>query len=129
MGRRRVETGYYGGPGFALYHARGAEGRTPLEPHFHDEYLISAQVRGDEQFHVGSTLHRFREGDIALINPQQVHTGNARGDDVEYVSLYVDREVVRALANDLGAHLAAHLGLPVNAPEEARTDGDGEGQG
>lgn len=103
MGRRRVETGYYGGPGFALYHARGAEGRTPLEPHFHDEYLISAQVRGDEQFHVGSTLHRFREGDIALINPQQVHTGNARGDDVEYVSLYVDREVVRALANDLGA--------------------------
>ncbi|MCA9648999.1 MAG: AraC family transcriptional regulator [Myxococcales bacterium] len=103
MGRRRAETGFYGGPGFSLYHARGAEGQTPLEPHFHDEYLISAQLRGDEQVHVGGKLHRFREGDVALINPQQVHTGNARGDEIEYVSLYVDRELVRRLADELGA--------------------------
>lgn len=103
MGRRRSGTGFYGGPGFSLYHARGPQGRIPFDPHFHDEYLISAQLRGDEQVHVGGKLHRFREGDIALINPQQVHTGNARGDDIEYVSLYVDRDVVRRLADDLGA--------------------------
>lgn len=103
MGRKRSGTGFYGGPGFSLYHARGPEGQTPLDPHFHDEYLISAQLRGDEQVHVGGKLHRFREGDVAFINPQQVHTGNARGDDIEYVSLYVDRDVVRRLATELGA--------------------------
>lgn len=103
MGRRRVGVGFYGGPGFSLHHAYGPDGCTPLEPHFHDEYLISAQLRGDEQVHVGGKLHRFREGDIALINPQQVHTGNAGGDDIEYVSLYVDRDVVHQLAEELGA--------------------------
>lgn len=103
MGRRRVGVGFYGGPGFSLHHAFGADGRTPLQPHFHDEYLISAQVRGDEQVHVAGKLHHFREGDVALINPQQVHTGNAGGDDIEYVSLYVDRDVVHRLAAELGA--------------------------
>lgn len=103
MGRRRSGTGFYGGAGFSLYHARGPQGRVPLDPHFHDEYLISAQLRGDEQVHVGGKLHRFREGDVALINPQQVHTGNARGDDIEYASLYVDRDVVSRLADELGA--------------------------
>ncbi len=103
MGRRRVETGYYGGPGFSLYHAKGSSGRTPLPPHFHDEYLICGQLRGDEQCHVGGKLHRFREGDVVLINPQQVHTGNARGDEIEYVSLYVDRGVVQRLTDELGA--------------------------
>lgn len=103
MGRRRLETGFYGGRGFTLYHASGPSGRTPLEPHFHDEYLLSAQLRGDEQCHVSGKLHRFREGDVVLINPQQVHTGNARGDDIEYVSLYLDRDLVARFAEDLGA--------------------------
>ncbi|MCH9682627.1 MAG: AraC family transcriptional regulator [Deltaproteobacteria bacterium] len=103
MGRRRVENGYYGGPGFSLYHAKGPGGRTALPPHFHDEYLICGQLRGDEQCHVGGKLHRFREGDVVLINPQQVHTGNARGDEIEYVRLYVDRDVVERLTEELGA--------------------------
>lgn len=96
-------TGFYGGPGFSLYHAHGPEGRAPLGPHFHDEYLLSAQLRGDEQCHVAGKLQRFREGDVALLNPQQVHTGNALADDIEYVSLYVDRELVHRFAADLGA--------------------------
>lgn len=103
VGRRRYESDFYGGPGFSLYHAHGLDGRAALGPHFHDEYLLSAQLRGDEQCHVGGKLHRFREGDVALLNPQQVHTGNTRGDDIEYVSLYVDREVVQRFAADLGA--------------------------
>lgn len=105
-GRRRLETGYYGGHGFTLFHASGPSGRTSHKPHFHDEYLLSAQIRGDEQCHVGGKLHRFREGDVVLINPQQVHTGNARGDDIEYVSLYLDRDRVQAFAEDLGAPTA-----------------------
>lgn len=101
--RRRYESGFYGGKGFSLYHAHGPDGREPLGPHFHDEYLVSAQLRGDEQCHVAGKLHKFREGDVVLLNPQQVHTGNARGDEIEYVSLYVDRELVQRFAADNGA--------------------------
>jgi AraC-like DNA-binding protein len=103
VGRRRYDTGFYGGQGFSLYHAHGPDGRAPLGPHFHDEHVICAQLRGDEQCHVSGKLHRFREGDVVLLNPQQVHTGNTRGDDIEYVSLYVDRELVQRFATDNGA--------------------------
>jgi AraC-like DNA-binding protein len=103
VGRPRHETSGYGGQGFSLYHAHGPEGRAPKAPHFHDEYLLSAQLRGDEQCHVAGKLHRFHEGDVALLNPQQVHTGNTRGDDIEYVSLYLDRELVQRFAAELGA--------------------------
>jgi AraC-like DNA-binding protein len=103
VGRRRHESDFYGGQGFSLYHAHGPDDRAPQGPHFHDEYLLSAQLRGDEQCHVAGKLHRFREGDVALLNPQQVHTGNTRGDDIEYVSLYVDRERVQRFAAELGA--------------------------
>lgn len=102
-GPRRRGSDFHGGRGFSLYYAHGPEGRAPLGPHFHDEYLLSAQLRGDEQCHVAGKLQRFREGDVALLNPQQVHTGNTRGDDIEYVSLYVDRELVQRFAGDLGA--------------------------
>ena len=103
VGPRRRGSDFYAGQGFSLYHAHGPEGRASLGPHFHDEYLLSAQLRGDEQCHVAGKLQRFREGDVALLNPQQVHTGNASGDDIEYVSLYVDREVVQRFAHDRGA--------------------------
>lgn len=103
VGRPRYETGFYGGHGFSLYHAQGPGGRAPLSAHFHDEHVICAQLRGDEQCHVSGKLWRFHEGDVVLLNPQQVHTGNARGDDIEYVSLYVDRELVQRFATDNGA--------------------------
>lgn len=97
--RSRVTAAFYGGRGFSLYHAYGKASRIPLSPHFHDEYLICAQLRGDEHCHVGGRLHEFRAGDLALINPGQVHTGNNDGDDVEYVSLYVEASYVAAVAD------------------------------
>ena len=82
----------------------------PLTPHFHDEYLIAAQLRGTETCHVSGKLQRFEPGDVVLINPHQVHTGNAEGEeDLEYISLYVDPEVVE--------RLAAQLGAPTKTPE------------
>ena len=104
---RRLTASFYGGPGFSLYHAVGRDSRVPLAPHFHDEYLIAAQIRGEEQCHVAGKLHQFSAGEVVLINPQQVHTGNASGDDIEYVSLYVDRDVVRKMAHDSGASTEA----------------------
>lgn len=76
----------------------------PLNPHFHDEYLICAQIRGAEECEVSGKTQRFEPGDVVLINPQQVHTGNAQAiEQLEYISLYVDRGVVRQLAEQLGA--------------------------
>ena len=103
MARLNLTASFYGGPGYSLYHAMGSQSRVPLAPHFHDEYLICAQLRGDEKCHVAGKLYEFRAGDVALINPLQVHTGNTQGEDVEYISLYVDRQLVQRMAQDLGA--------------------------
>jgi AraC-like DNA-binding protein len=108
--RPRLTAAFYGGKGFSLYHAYGSASRVPLSPHFHDEYLICAQLRGDEHCHVAGKLHEFRAGDVALINPQQVHTGNTEGEDVEYISLYVDSGRVAQLAAELAAGPSPHVG-------------------
>ena len=110
MTRLDLRAAFYGGPGFTLYHAWGPNSALPLNPHFHDEYLICAQIRGEEECQVSGKPQRFCAGDIVLINPLQVHTGNHTGtDELEYLSLYVDREVVERLADRLGA--------PTTAPE------------
>lgn len=119
MARLNLTASFYGGKGFSLYHAAGSHSRVPLSPHFHDEYLISAQVSGNESCHVAGTLHQFSAGDVVLINPQQVHTGNTEGDDIEYISLYVDRQVVERLAKDLEA--------PTTQPEFTMVKAAGHG--
>ena len=104
MSRLDLHAAYYGGRGFTLYHAWGPHGARPLTPHFHDEYLICAQLEGHEECQVAGKLHTFSAGDLVLINPQQVHTGNARGSsDLDYITLYVDRAVVNGLATELDA--------------------------
>ncbi|MCA9720043.1 MAG: AraC family transcriptional regulator [Myxococcales bacterium] len=73
----------------------------PLTPHFHDEYVICVQLRGHEVCDVAGKRYEFDAGELVLINPHQVHTGNNRGsDDIEYVSLYVERDFVRAIARE-----------------------------
>ena len=110
MARFDLNAAFFGGPGYTLYHAWGSNSAMPLTPHFHDEYLICAQIRGEEECEVSGKAQEFQPGDVVLINPQQVHTGNARGADaLEYISLYVDREVV--------ANLARELGAPTTSPE------------
>lgn len=104
MSRVDLQGAYYGGRGFTLYHAWGTHGARPLTPHFHDEYLVCAQLQGHEECHVAGKLHTFSAGDLVLINPQQVHTGNARGSDgLAYITVYVDRSLVTSMAEDLGA--------------------------
>ncbi len=101
MARADLQTAYFGGRGFTLYHATGVHGSRPLTPHFHDEYLICAQLAGHEECQVAGRQCSFDPGDVVLINPQQVHTGNARGDSgVDYITLYVDRKLVEGLVED-----------------------------
>ena len=103
MSRLDLHASFFGGPGFTLYHAWGRNSSLSLNPHFHDEYLISAQIRGRESCHVSGKLETFDPGDIVLINPHQVHTGNTEGEqDLEYITLYVDREIVEHIAEQAG---------------------------
>jgi AraC-like DNA-binding protein len=103
VARFDLDSAFYGGPGFTLYHAWGRNGSLPLAPHFHDEYLVSYQLAGVEECHVSGKLQEFEPGDVVFLNPQQVHTGNERGSTtLEYVSIYIDPEVVRRLAEELG---------------------------
>jgi len=112
-----LQGAYYGGRGFTLYHAWGTHGARPLTPHFHDEYLVCAQLQGHEECHVAGKLHTFSAGDLVLINPQQVHTGNARGSDgLAYITVYVDRSLVAGLAEDLGAPQRSPEFTVVRAP-------------
>jgi AraC-like DNA-binding protein len=107
MTRLDLRAAFYGGAGFTLYHAWGPNSALPLSPHFHDEYLICAQLEGEEECQVSGKIERFSAGDVVLINPQQVHTGNQTGNaQLEYLSLYVDRDVVERLAAELGAPTA-----------------------
>jgi len=108
MARADLHTAFFGGRGFTLYHASGAHGSRPLTPHFHDEYLICAQLAGHEECHVAGRLFSFEPGDVVLMNPQQVHTGNTRGSsDVDYITLYVDRRLALGLVEDVaGPRLA-----------------------
>jgi AraC-like DNA-binding protein len=106
--RLDLRAAFYGGSGFTLYHAWGPNSALPLSPHFHDEYLICAQLVGEEECQVSGKTQRFSAGDVVLINPQQVHTGNQTGTQLlEYVSLYVDREVVERLAAEWRAPTAS----------------------
>jgi AraC-like DNA-binding protein len=108
--RLDLRAAFYGGSGFTLYHAWGPNSALPLSPHFHDEYLICAQLVGEEECQVSGKTQRFSAGDVVLINPQQVHTGNQTGNQLlEYVSLYVDRELVE--------RLAAEWRAPTSSPE------------
>lgn len=97
-------TFFYRGGGFTLYHAWGESGANPYRPHFHGEYLLGCQLRGFEEIQVSGKLERIVTGDLFLINPHQVHTGNANGTrDLEYISLYADRDVVEDVATQLAA--------------------------
>ncbi len=103
MGHASAAT--FGGPGFWIHRAREPRGALPLSPHFHDEYLLCAQLRGDEECRVGRRLHHLRAGDLILINPEEVHTGHdGPREGLEYLSLYVDRERVARAAAELGGH-------------------------
>lgn len=104
MARLDVRASFFGGHGFLLYHAWGENSATCYRPHFHDEYLIGCQLQGYEDFEVSGKLERFAAGDLVLINPHQVHTGNIHANQgLEYINLYVDRDFAHAVNEEVNS--------------------------
>ncbi len=103
-GRFKLERAFYGSTDFIVYHAWGTNSAARLERHFHDDYVISVQIRGREQCTIGRQDYCFESGDFVFINPHQPHTGNdGASEDSEYISLYVSRDLVGRVARQLGA--------------------------
>ena len=72
--------------------------RQAFRPHAHEEYAIGIIERGAQSVRFGSSRQIFAAGTLALINPGEVHTGQAqttRG--WAYRMLYPPVETVRAI--------------------------------
>lgn len=88
--------------------------------HVHDGYAIGVILQGVEEFEYRGTLHRAAAGELVLVNPDAVHTGQAGIEDGwAYRMLYPSLEAVGAVAAELGLrHGTPHFPQQVVADRE-----------
>ncbi|HEV7779367.1 MAG TPA: AraC family transcriptional regulator [Luteibacter sp.] len=61
------------------------------DPHWHDSYLVGVTERGVQQFHCRRTRHRSTTGGVILIEPGEIHDGEAPAPGgFSYRMLYLD---------------------------------------
>ncbi|HVL74619.1 MAG TPA: AraC family transcriptional regulator [Noviherbaspirillum sp.] len=86
-------------PGVELYSARLID--HAFAPHVHDGYSIGAIEAGVERFRYLGTEHVAPAGTLVLLNPDELHTGQA---EVEagwtYQMLYIEPDRLRAMNGD-----------------------------
>jgi AraC-like DNA-binding protein len=71
--------------------------------HTHDTFVIAAVTRGVEEFERGGERLRVHPGEVALVNPDVVHTGHAGvPEGWSYRVLYPEVDEVAAVAGELG---------------------------
>jgi AraC family chemosensory pili system transcriptional regulator ChpD len=81
---------------FARRHFLGLEvarldcGGHYFAPHFHDEFVLSVNVRGHERIKLERKSLEAGEGEITLYNPAQIQSSQAVSGEWEFFSLYVD---------------------------------------
>ncbi|NUS07634.1 MAG: AraC family transcriptional regulator, partial [Nonomuraea sp.] len=89
-------------PGTDLLRARYVTHR--FSRHVHDGYAIGLIVAGVEEFDYRGTLHRAGAGELVLVNPDSVHTGQAgTPGGWAYRMLYPSIEAMAGIAAELGA--------------------------
>jgi AraC-like DNA-binding protein len=72
--------------------------------HAHDGYAIGLIVSGVEEFDYRGTLHRAGAGELVLVNPDSVHTGQAGvPGGWAYRMLYPSIDALAGIARELGA--------------------------
>ncbi|WP_049564067.1 AraC family transcriptional regulator [Nonomuraea sp. SBT364] len=71
--------------------------------HVHDGYAIGVITDGVEEFDYRGTLHRAAAGEVVLVNPDSMHTGQAGvADGWAYRMIYPSVEAVAEVAAELG---------------------------
>ncbi|MDR5860909.1 AraC family transcriptional regulator [Halomonas eurihalina] len=76
-------------PGLTML--RAAMSDFSYDRHAHEEYAFGVTLAGRQDFFSGGEYHRSRPGTIIEFNPDEVHDGQAGGNDtLDYVMLYAD---------------------------------------
>jgi len=66
------------------------------DPHWHDSYLVGVTEQGVQQFHTRRQQHRSRPGTVFLLEPGELHDGDAIDDSgFTYRMLYIDPLTMR----------------------------------
>lgn len=70
-----------------------------FDPHWHDSYLVGITLSGTQQFHCRRERHRSQPGDAFLLEPGEIHDGDAPVEGgFTYLTFYLDeRWLTRAL--------------------------------
>lgn len=66
------------------------------DPHWHDTYLVGVTEQGVQQFHSRRKKHQSRPGTVFLLEPGELHDGDAIDDiGFTYRMLYIDADFMR----------------------------------
>jgi AraC-like DNA-binding protein len=61
------------------------------DPHWHDSYLVGITLSGTQQFHCRRNRHHSRPGDAFLLEPGEIHDGDAPVEGgFTYLTFYLD---------------------------------------
>ncbi|MBP2170874.1 AraC-like DNA-binding protein [Erwinia toletana] len=82
------------------------------DPHWHDSYLVGVTEQGVQQFHSRRQKHQSRPGNVFLLEPGELHDGDAIDDrGFTYRMLYIDPALMQQQLGDLYSHLPQHFEL------------------
>jgi AraC-like ligand binding domain len=72
--------------------------RHSFAPHSHDELLIGVMHAGVKSFRCGSSRHYAAPGNLVVVNPGEMHTGEREhGRELIYAALYVSETALAAM--------------------------------
>lgn len=76
------------------------------DPHWHDDYLVGITEQGVQQFHCRRQRHRSTPGQVFLLEPGEVHDGDAPAEDgFTYQMLYLNPQWLDAQLRQLFAEV------------------------
>jgi len=88
-------------PGVELYHAHIE--RYVFEPHTHDAFAIGTVDVGAERFRYRGAQHLAAPGSLVLMNPDELHTGEAEtAGGWNYRMLYLEPQALELLSGEQG---------------------------
>lgn len=73
-----------------------------FDKHTHDTYSVGIVTRGQTEFFSHNRIETIRRGNIALINPGEVHACNpSNGSTLTYYMFYIEPDLIREISSAL----------------------------
>ena len=77
-----------------------------FDKHAHESYSIGIILEGETEFYYRDKTHIIRKGEIALINPDEVHSCNPKqNSSLTYYMLYINPELILDISKELYKNL------------------------